>query len=77
MPCSQTEGLPAEINQSSCYSATVSHMHQVRSLLTDPIPKFTSFLGSVREGTQQDQGEQLGKQANSLPGAQVNSDSVG
>lgn len=52
-------------------------MHQVRSLLTDPIPKFTSFLGSVREGTQQDQGEQLGKQANSLPGAQVNSDSVG
>lgn len=37
------------MNQSSsCYSATVSHMHRVCSVLRDPIPKFTSFRGSER-----------------------------
>lgn len=36
------------MNESSCYSATVSHMHQVCSALRDSIPKFTSFRGSER-----------------------------
>lgn len=36
------------MNQSSCYSATVSHVHRVCSVLRDSIPKFTSFRGSER-----------------------------
>lgn len=76
MPCSQAEGRLAAMNQSSCYSATVSHMNRVCSVLRDPIPKFTSFRGSER-GNETESGKALGKRANSLPEAQVSSDGAG
>lgn len=46
------------MNQSSCYSSTVSHIHRVRNLLRDPIPKFTSFWDSERRNAT---GSALGK----------------
>lgn len=71
VPSSQTERLPTASNQPVCYSATVPHTHRVRSLLTDPIPKFTSFLGSAR-GNAMGSGRAVGntaKQPARSPGA--------